>query len=95
MRYQFWPLRQITGSHFDAMPDLQVHTVLPAFAPKAGEKFSDEPCRPHAAIDPARALTERSCICHWLGKQSRYLHETTIVRFISLFTESPVLDTTS
>jgi hypothetical protein len=33
MRYQFWPLRQITGSHFDAMPDLQVHTVLPAVAP--------------------------------------------------------------
>ena len=42
-KYQFCPLRQMTGSHFEAIPDLQVHTVLPAVAPKAGEKFSDEP----------------------------------------------------
>jgi len=34
------PERQIVGNHFNAMADLQVHTVLPAVAPKIGENCS-------------------------------------------------------
>ncbi len=41
--YQFVPERQIVGSHFSAIADLQVHTVLPTLAPKIGENVSVEP----------------------------------------------------
>ena len=40
---QLEPVRQIVGSHLFWMPEAQVHTVLPALAPKIGVKVSVEP----------------------------------------------------